>query len=125
MAKKSEWEEWADGVMRAAGLPTPIREYQFISNRKWRFDFAWPPWMIAVEIQGGTFSRGRHNRGPAMHNEYEKFNAAQTAGWRLYLFDIKHLESCEFIEVLKAAFDASVTSESPPRSRVSKTPKSG
>jgi hypothetical protein len=40
--------------LRAAGLPEPIREYRFAPSRRWRFDFAWPAAMLAVEVEGGA-----------------------------------------------------------------------
>ena len=32
----------------------PEREYKFYEGRKWRFDFAFPSAMVAIEIEGGT-----------------------------------------------------------------------
>ena len=34
----------------------PIRH----PTRRWRFDFAWPDPMVAVEIEGGLYQSGRH-----------------------------------------------------------------
>ncbi len=38
---------------------------------------------MAVEISGGQFINGRHNRGAAMIGEYEKDREAVKKGWRL------------------------------------------
>lgn len=59
----------------------PAMEYRFHPTRKWRFDFAWPESMVAVEINGGVFIQGRHTRGSGAVKDWEKLNAAQLAGW--------------------------------------------
>lgn len=65
-------------------LPVPVREYQFLDSRKWRFDFAWPEQMVAVEIEGGVHdgpTRGRHNRSAGYRADLEKYNAAAMLNW--------------------------------------------
>ena len=70
-------------ALKQAGIPAPVAEHRFHPVRKWRFDFAWPDQLLAIEIQGGIFNNGRHSRGAAMLKEFEKFNAAAGMGWRL------------------------------------------
>ena len=65
---------------------TPVRELVFAPPRKWRFDFAFPEKMVAVEIEGGLFSAGRHVRGAAVEKDFEKYNAAAKLGWRVLRF---------------------------------------
>lgn len=69
---------------RAKGLPEPVREYAFCPTRRWRADFAWPMSKVMVEVQGGEWVNGRHNR--ALAGDAEKFNTAQSLGWRVLLF---------------------------------------
>lgn len=69
--------------LQAAGLPTPEREHRFAPPRKWRFDFAWPHLMVALEVDGGTMSGGRHTRGKGFEADCEKTNAAAINGWLL------------------------------------------
>lgn len=62
------------------------REHRFHGERRWRFDFAWPAAMVAVEIEGGTYARrpGRRSRHTTPHGhqqDCEKYNAAAVAGW--------------------------------------------
>lgn len=69
--------------MEMADYP-PVREHPFDphgTGRKWRFDFAWPEWKVAVEVEGGTWSQGRHTRGSTFEAELDKYNAAALAGW--------------------------------------------
>lgn len=61
----------------------PVREYKFHPERKWRFDFAFPAEKLAVEIEGGVFSGGRHGRGLGFINDCIKYNAAVKLGWRV------------------------------------------
>lgn len=71
-------------LWRAAGLPVATAEYRFHETRKWRFDWSWPEFMVALEVQGGIWTRGRHTRGAALVKEWEKLNAAAAAGWVVF-----------------------------------------
>jgi very-short-patch-repair endonuclease len=72
--------------VRAAKLPEPQREYRFDPSRRWKFDFAWPNWHIAVECEGGIWTAGRHTRGSGFEADCEKYNAATAQGWRVLRF---------------------------------------
>lgn len=67
---------------KAAGLPAPQLEVRFHPTRRWRLDLAWPDRLIYVEVDGGTWIGGRHNRGQGYERDCEKLNAAAVAGWR-------------------------------------------
>ena len=80
----------------------PEREYLFAKHigRKWRFDFAWPRFKVAVEMEGGG---GRHHTFSGAHNDAEKYNAATAMGWRILRFTAKHMR--EPREVVKLVTD--------------------
>ncbi len=61
----------------------PVPEYVFSPPRKWRFDFAWIKQKVALEVEGGVWIRGRHNRGGGFVKDMEKYNAASVLGWRI------------------------------------------
>ncbi|MCL1123413.1 hypothetical protein [Shewanella surugensis] len=62
-------------------LPEYDTEVMFHPKRKWRFDFAWPQWKIALEVHGGVFKNGRHTRGTGFTEDRVKMNSAQLLGW--------------------------------------------
>lgn len=68
------------------------REYRFHPKRRWRLDFADVPKKIAIECEGGIYSRGRHTRGKGFENDCEKYNQLAIMGWRLLRFTRKHIE---------------------------------
>ncbi len=70
-------------LCRAAGLPEPHLEYRFAPPRRWRFDFAWPDWRLAIEVDGGAWVQGRHTRGGGFRKDMEKNNAAMLLHWRV------------------------------------------
>ena len=70
---------------RELGL-TPVPEHRFAPPRRWRFDLAFPDRKLAIEIEGGAFTRGRHTRGAGFVKDMEKYNAAVLLGWRLLRF---------------------------------------
>lgn len=72
-------------------LPKPTMQHQFHPRRKWRFDFAWPESLLAVEIQGGAFIHGGHNRGVQQAKDYEKQREAVKLGWRCLPFNTKDM----------------------------------
>lgn len=79
--------------VRALRLPQPKREYEFHPVRKWRFDFAWPELLIAVECEGGTRSNGRHVRGDGFENDCEKYAEAALSGWLVLRVTWDQIES--------------------------------
>jgi very-short-patch-repair endonuclease len=64
-------------------LPIPTREYKFHKDRKWRIDFAFVSVRLAIEMEGGIFTRGRHTRPMGFSNDIEKYNALTESGWIL------------------------------------------
>lgn len=63
-----------------------VREYSFHPTRQWRFDYAIPDLRIAIEIDGGIWINGRHNRASGYLGDMEKFNVAATLGWVVLKF---------------------------------------
>lgn len=64
--------------------PVPEPEFRFAPPRLWRFDWAWPVYAIALEIEGGIWRQGRHNRGSGFLGDIEKYNAAASMGWLVF-----------------------------------------
>jgi very-short-patch-repair endonuclease len=63
-----------------------IKEFRFSPDRKWRFDYCNIELKIAIEVEGGAFTRGRHTRGKGFIDDMEKYNEAVILGWRLLRF---------------------------------------
>lgn len=80
-------------IWRAFNLPLPVREYKFWPGRRFRFDYAWVNERIAVEIEGGIWTQGRHARGPGMLSDMEKYNQAAKMGWRVFRFTPRDLQN--------------------------------
>jgi very-short-patch-repair endonuclease len=88
-----------------------IPEYQFdvegtgefdkkgnLKLRKWRFDFAQPYLKIAFEVEGGTWTGGRHVNPIGYAKDCEKYNAAVRQGWSVFrltpqMINEKYLDS--------------------------------
>jgi hypothetical protein len=85
------------------GIPAPEFEYRFHPERKWRFDLAWPDAKVALEIDGGIWIRGGHNRGAQMKKDWEKSNTAATMGWRVLRCEPKDICAKEMADIVRAA----------------------
>ncbi|ANQ23192.1 hypothetical protein BA893_16090 [Vibrio natriegens] len=72
--------------IRALKLEVPESEYRFHETRRWRFDFAYPDQQLAIEVEGGTWSNGRHTRGKGYEDDCEKYNTAALRGWTVLRF---------------------------------------
>ena len=82
---------------------TPTLEHRFAPPRRWRFDIAFMDERIAVEIEGGAWTRGRHTRGAGFIGDMEKYNAAVIHGWRLLRFTPDQVMNGTAREVLAEA----------------------
>lgn len=81
IAQPSRGEAELARQIQLTGLPEPVREYAFAKPRRWRFDFAWPEQRVALEVEGGTWSAGRHSRGAGFELDCEKYAEAGIGGW--------------------------------------------
>lgn len=76
-----------DAQAVAAGLTKPVREFKFHPERRWRADYFWPYAAhgndIALEVEGGVWTKGRHTRGSGFVKDMEKYNAMAAMGIRL------------------------------------------
>ena len=68
----------------AHNLPEPVSEYKFHPRRKFRFDFFFVDSGVAVEIEGGIWTGGRHTRGSGYQKDMEKYNLALLQGYVVY-----------------------------------------
>lgn len=73
-----------------AHWPDAVAEFKFHPSRKWRADFAIPSHMVLIEIDGGTWSNGRHTRGSGFVKDQEKTNAAACLGYHVLRYQPKH-----------------------------------
>lgn len=67
--------------VHAMGLPTPEREFFFAPPRRWRVDFAWPPFRLLVEVEGLTRDGGRHQQIAGFDADARKYASALLQGW--------------------------------------------
>ena len=65
------------------GLPVPVAEHRFSPPRRWRWDWAWPDRRIALEVNGGIWTRGKHSRGAGQLRDFEKWSEGAAQGWRV------------------------------------------
>jgi len=84
--------------MGLAGITDWQREYRFSDTRMWRLDFAWPAVKLAVEIEGGTFSGGRHTRGVGFAKDCEKHSELTLAGWSLLRCTTEQVKSGQALQ---------------------------
>lgn len=97
-----------DRVIRWAhlhNLPNPEFEVQFNPERKWRIDIAFirsqPFHKVALEVQGGIFINGGHNRGAQIVKEWEKYHSAQFWGWQIVWCQPDDLLTTKTAEIIK------------------------
>ena len=86
-------------------LPEPAREYRFHPVRKWRFDLAWPELRVALEVDGGVYVSGAHNRGPHVESDCEKFSEAAALGWRVLRVTPRHVRDGRALVWLRGALE--------------------
>lgn len=79
-----EYRFAAEHIGLGPGLRARLKAAGF---KDWRFDLAWLYECVAVEIEGGGWSGGRHVRGAGFHGDLLKYSAAMELGWSVYRCD--------------------------------------
>lgn len=72
-----------------------VTELQFDKNRKFRFDFAIPSLMTAVEYEGIMSEKSRHTTISGYSKDIEKYNLATCSGWRILRYTAKNYLNLE------------------------------
>lgn len=78
-----------------------VEELKFHPKRRWRFDFAIPSKMIAVEVEGGAWIGGRHTRGAGFVKDLEKYNEALRLGWKVIRVTPQQLRTEYTLQLIK------------------------
>jgi hypothetical protein len=99
----SELEMILENRVAIAGLPLGVTQHRFAEGRRYRFDRAWPDQLVAVEVQGGIWTRGRHARGSGIAAECQKFSLAAALGWRVLPVTREMIESGEAVRLIAQA----------------------
>ena len=90
-------------LVRVAKAPAPELEYKFLKDRRFRFDFAWPDRMVAVEVEGGVWTAGRHNRPSGFIADCEKYSLAALEGWKVLRVTGDHIKDGKALKWLQRA----------------------
>jgi very-short-patch-repair endonuclease len=98
----SKGEEALAMMLRAYGVEHE-REYRFHPPRRWRADFAIPAHRILIEVEGGTWTAGRHSRGKGFDADCEKYNTAALQGWKVLRYSTGKVISGEAIVEIMGA----------------------
>lgn len=121
-ARRERWENLLEAQIRATlrarleslGL-TLRREVVFSPARKWRFDFAlrfeanladgivaaMP--FLAIEVEGGVWTNGRHTRGAGFEEDARKYGEAVVLGWRVLRVTPDMVKSGEALRLVERA----------------------
>jgi len=98
--------DYTTAIFSACGLPAPVAEHRFHPTRRWRFDLAWPEQMVALEIEGGVWTGGRHTRGAGYLKDIEKYSVASAMGWCVIRTCPQNLHSSNTRKLLAHALTA-------------------
>lgn len=88
-------------------IPAPIQEHEFAkeAGRKWRIDwyFEGNGRRVALEVEGGVWSGGRHTTGKGFTGDMEKYNAMSCRGILLLRTTPDQLLTMQTVDNLRAA----------------------
>lgn len=77
------------------------KEYRFHPSRKWRFDYAIPSIRMAIEVEGGVWTGGRHTSSKGFLGDMEKYNEAALSGWCLIRTTPEELLTSKILDLIK------------------------
>jgi hypothetical protein len=90
------WQLLGPGSAIPYATEVPLAAAGVATARLWRFDVAFADERVAVEIEGGIFKGGRHQRIDGYTNDCDKYNAAQCDGWLVLRFCSIHFDRRPF-----------------------------
>lgn len=92
-------------VLKARKIPSPVPEFRFHPVRKFRWDWAWPEYRLALEVEGGVWSGGAHGRGTGIVRDMEKSSVGAAEGWRVIRVTPSKLMADETLDHITRALE--------------------
>ena len=86
-----------------------VKEHRFHPVRKWSFDYAIPAHKIALEVEGGVWTGGRHTSPQGFLGDIEKYNTATLMGWRVFRVTPDELYKTATLNLIKTAISGDFT----------------
>ena len=90
-------------LWRSLGGRGLVKEYKFVDGRRFRFDY-YHMNRVAIELEGGVWTRGRHTRPTGFLRDMEKYNLAASKGilvFRIPSHDISAKWIYPIVETIK------------------------
>lgn len=101
----SKPEKLLEYQIELMNFPKPEREFYFARPRKFRADFAWPDRMLLLEVEGGTWIKGRHTTGEGYEKDCEKYSLAALLGYRVMRFTTGQIKNGMAVSFLERVFE--------------------
>jgi len=92
-------------LWRTLGGPVLEEEFRFHPKRRWRADFAHLESRTLIEVEGGVWVGGRHNRGSGFMADAEKYLEAALKGWRVVRLASPQINSDNLRRIIAAIED--------------------
>lgn len=103
-AKLDPVREYRVGAMATGGTGAGLRKRLTDAGLKdWRIDFAFIAEKIAVEVEGGTWTGGRHTTGSGFEGDCFKYNALTLMNWKVLRFTGGAIKSGLALKTIQAA----------------------
>lgn len=99
----SELEAILANRLAIAGLPLGVPQYRFVPGRQFRWDRAYPERMVAIEVQGGTWSQNGHARPSMIQRDCLKLSMGAALGWRVLPLTREMIESGQAVDLIRQA----------------------
>ncbi len=98
---KSQGEETLALQLTALKIPFEREVTGLYPPRKWRVDFLLREQKIVIEVEGGIWSNGRHQRGTGFEEDCNKYNSLAIMGYKVLRFSSGQVKKGEVVEFLK------------------------
>lgn len=105
MCKQYKYQDDVFDWCRYYDIPIPIFEFKFDPDRKFKADLAYPTRNLLIEIEGGAWISGRHNRGSGFIKDMEKYNIAALRGYFVLRFTPQQIENGQAFKTIKEFLD--------------------
>ena len=96
---RSPAEETLAMVLEGSDLPKPVRQYRYLSDRRFKADFAWPETNppFACEVDGAV-----HRIKGSFQRSFEREFLLKKAGWQVLHVGTEQIRSGEAMEWIRA-----------------------